>query len=215
MVAGAVRTEPEALPSNVADSKRLTPDKREEIAARLCEDDRVETATAAISVERIDDPATDMNTLTVAAQAEALARLARDGDTAVVDAGDVNETRFGRRVADAVREVNGWEEGDRADAEQSGIDVTAEHGADDTHAIVAAASVLAKVERDRRMAEIGERHERPVGSGYPSDTTTREFLEAYVAEYGDLPECTRRSWSTAEDLLADAEQSGLGEFRSD
>lgn len=204
MIAGAVRADPDAIPQTVADSKRLTADRREKLAAEMAADDRIETATAAITTDRIDDPETDMNSLTVAGQVEALATLASEADDVVVDAGDVSESRFGRRVTDGITTANGWD-GDR-------FDVTAEHGADDEYAIVAAASIVAKVERDRQMAEIDSVHDRAVGSGYPSDETTRNFLAAYVAEHGTLPDCTRRSWSTAEDVLTAQEQAGFDDF---
>lgn len=204
MVAGAVRADPEDLPETVADSKRLTAEQRETLAAEIESDPEIETATARITTERIDAPETDMNSLTVAGQVEALAGLATETDTVVVDAGDVSESRFARRVADGVVTANDWD-GDR-------FDVTAEHGADDEYAVVAAASIVAKVERDRRMAEIDAVHDRAVGSGYPSDGTTRQFLSAYVAEHGELPDCTRRSWATAEDVLAAQEQAGFDDF---
>jgi len=51
-----------------------------------------------------------------------------------------------------------------------------------------------------------------VGSGYPSDPTTRAFLAGYVEEHGELPDCARTSWSTCDDVLAAARQSTLGEF---
>lgn len=196
MVAGAVRAPPAAIPTAVDDSKRLSADRREELAARLADDDRIETAVAVVGVTEIDDPATDMNGLTVAAQVRALSKLARPGDTAVVDAGDTSEDRFGRRVADGLTDVS----------------VRAEHGADETHPVVAAASVVAKVERDRRMAAVADRHDRPVGSGYPSDETTRSFLADYVDREGELPPSARETWQTAADVLDAAAQSGLAEF---
>lgn len=211
MVSGAVRADPDAIPDAVDDSKRLTPARREELDTALRDDDRVEVAVAHVTVDRIDDPATDMNTLTVAGQAEALAQLARDGDRVVVDAGDVNESRFGTRVADAVaaETARDGESGCR-------LDVTAEHGADESYPVVAAASVVAKVERDRVVADLDARYRNRgydgVGSGYPSDPNTRAFLTAYVDREGDLPACARRSWSTCDDLLAAAEQSALDEF---
>lgn len=204
MIAGAVRADPGDLPEAVADSKRLTAQQRESLAAEMESDLKIETATAAISTDRIDAPETDMNSLTVAGQVEALASLATETDTVVVDAGDVSESRFARRVAEGVTAANDWAD--------DTLDVTAEHGADDEYAVVAAASIVAKVERDRRMAEIDAVHDRAVGSGYPSDGTTREFLAAYVAEHGELPDCTRRSWATAEDVLAAQEQAGFDEF---
>jgi ribonuclease HII len=63
---------------------------------------------------------------------------------------------------------------------------------------VAAASILAKTERDRCFAEIRARYEPrfgPVqGEGYPNRATAR-FLAAYLAVHTTLPPETRRSWS--------------------
>ncbi|WP_348607447.1 ribonuclease HII [Halobaculum rarum] len=217
MVAGAVRADPAAIPEDVDDSKRLSPARREELDAVLRDDERVAVAVAVVSVDRIDDPATDMNSLTVAGQAEALAGVARDGDRAVVDAGDVSESRFANRVGDAVAAGNGVDDGgDSTDGDGQSVDVTAEHGADESYPVVAAASVIAKVKRDRIVAELDaayrERGYDGIGSGYPSDPITREFLREYVSREGDLPECARTSWSTCDDVLAASEQSALEEF---
>jgi len=51
-----------------------------------------------------------------------------------------------------------------------------------------------------------------VGSGYPSDPTTRDFLREYVTEHDSLPDCARASWQTSQDALAAAEQSSLSDF---
>jgi len=200
LIAGAVRADPADLPAGLGDSKKLTAPRREELAAELRDRPEILVATAAVSPERIDAPEADMNGLGVAAQAEAVAAVARDGDDVVADAADTDGSRFGRRLRDAVTE-RGPE-----------IAVTAEHGADEAYAVVSAASIVAKVERDRRMAEIDDEYDRPVGSGYPSDPTTRAFLAGYVEEHGELPACARATWATCEDVLASAEQSGLSEF---
>ena len=200
MVAGAVRADPADLPPGLADSKKLSPARREELAEKVREHPEIRVATAAIQPPRIDAPETDMNSLGVEAQAEAVAAIAKPGDDVVADAADTDESRFGRRLRDAV------------EAAGTAVDVTAEHGADETHAVVSAASVVAKVERDRLLADIDAEYDREVGSGYPSDSTTREFLADYVEEHGDLPTCARRTWSTCEDVLAAAEQSGLSDF---
>ena len=202
MVAAAVRTSPSRLPDGVDDSKRLTRSKRESIAAVLDDHEAVAVGVAVVPTDRIDDPETDMNSLTVAAQAEAVAAVARDGDTTVVDAGDVDAARFGRRVRSGVGSAG------------PSIDVHAEHGADAAYPLVAAASVVAKVERDARIDTLSDEYpdHGPLGSGYPSDPKTRAFLRRYVGDTGELPDCTRTSWSTADDVLAAAEQSSLSEF---
>ena len=207
MVVAAVRAAPADLPAGVADSKRLSPARREDLAAALREAADVDVGVAVVSVARIDDPETDMNSLTVSGHAEAVAGVARDGDgngdadIVVADAGDVSEARFGRRVREEV------------EARGADVDVTAEHGADDAHPVVSAASVVAKVERDRRVASLAEDYPGyDVGSGYPSDPTTRAFLREYVRANGALPDCARASWSTCDDVLTAAEQSALDDF---
>jgi ribonuclease HII len=195
MFAAAVRAPPEAIPDGVDDSKRLSPARREALAAELRADDRVGIGVCEIPVSRIDG-GEDMNTLTVAAQAEAVAAVARDGDGGILDAGDTSTERFARRVTERV---------------PADVDLRAEHGADGTYLLVSAASVLAKVARDAHVADLAETY-GDVGSGYPSDPTTREFLRGYVEAHDDLPACARRSWSTSENAFAAVEQSALGEF---
>jgi len=195
MFAAAVRVDPASLPADVDDSKALDPDRREELAGVIRE---VATAAAVVEipVERIDDPGTDMNGLTVESHARALSAVVEDGDEDDVDAGDTNAVRFERNVADAVG---------------ADVDLRGEHGADETYPVVGAASILAKSAREAHVADLAAEY-GSVGSGYPSDPTTREFLRAYVADHDTLPACARRSWQTSTDVLAAAEQSSLSEF---
>jgi len=194
MFAAAVRADPADLPDGVGDSKGILAERRADLEASIREVAAV--AVAEVPVARIDDPETDMNTLTVDAHGRALAGVARDGLAGTVDAGDTDADRFGRRVAD------------RVDAD---LALDAAHGADEDDPLVGAASIVAKEAREAHVetlrGEFGA-----VGSGYPSDPTTRDFLAEYVESNGDLPPCARSSWSTCEDVLAAAEQATLGEF---
>lgn len=194
MFAAAVRAPAEALPDGIDDSKRLADERREELAARLRADDRVAVGVAEITPARIDDG--NMNDLTVAAHAEALSAVVEAGDAGLCDAGDVDAARFAARVAE------------RVDAD---VGITAEHGADGADDLVGAASILAKSARERHVAALREEF-GAVGSGYPSDPTTREFLREHVGSTGELPACARASWSTCDDVLAAAEQAALGDF---
>ncbi|MCD6083220.1 ribonuclease HII, partial [Candidatus Aerophobetes bacterium] len=65
--------------------------------------------------------------------------------------------------------------------------------------VVGAASILAKVERDRRIAQL-ERRYGSFGSGYPSDKRTIDFLRECFRRYGDFPPIVRRRWKTVERL---------------
>jgi ribonuclease HII len=76
--------------------------------------------------------------------------------------------------------------------------LAARDGADASHACVAAASILAKVERDTRFHEIVARHEAELGpvrgGGYPNKET-ESFLRAYYDRFGQLPSDVRSCWS--------------------
>ena len=218
MFAAAVRVGPGALPDGVVDSKKLSPSRREELAAAI-RDCATATAVVEVPVERIDDPDTDMNGLTVTAHADALAAVTGDespdqtdefaketdqrgeesGVTVYLDAADTNAVRFEHRVG---KQLDG------------SLDLRAEHAADETYPVVAAASILAKVTRDAHVADLAATY-GDVGSGYPGDPTTREFLYEFVGEQNRLPDCARTSWQTSRDVLAEQGQAALSDFERD
>lgn len=219
MAAAAVLADPASLPTDVDDSKRVAPARRESMAATLDADADVAVGVAFVEPAEIDRPDSDMNTLTVRGQARAVraalsTSLAADVDEpvrVVADAGDTSEERFARRLRESVAA-----DSDRSPDADSlpTVEVTAAHGADGDDPVVGAASVVAKTARDDRMADVDAASPDydDVGSGYPSDPSTRRFLAAYVADHGALPDCARTSWATCEDVLAAAEQSALDEF---
>lgn len=196
MFAAAVRTpEREILPAGIQDSKALSPTRREELADALRADPRIQITTTEITPRLIDDPGTDMNTLTVEAHAEVIEALADESVHVTADASDVDADRFARRIQRRI----------------PGVAIDAIHEADTYDIVVGAASIVAKVERDAHIERLSERY-GDIGSGYPNDPTTRAFLERYGAENGTLPPCARSTWATSNDLLEALEQSALDEF---
>ncbi|BDZ70390.1 ribonuclease HII [Methanobacterium petrolearium] len=79
------------------------------------------------------------------------------------------------------------------------VKVVAEHKADDRYPIVSAASIIAKVERDRAIQDIRKECKADIGSGYPSDPKTIKFLKTLSP--GELPDFVRRSWATVEKII--------------
>lgn len=67
--------------------------------------------------------------------------------------------------------------------------------ADSRFTVVSAASILAKVARDRSVSNIRRTH--PVGSGYPSDPRVAECVGRIYRATGSFPDFARRSWYTA------------------
>jgi ribonuclease HII len=78
--------------------------------------------------------------------------------------------------------------------------------AEEHHAAVAAASVIAKVLRDQRFHEIRKQYEDelgPIAGGGYANAHTRRWIRAYVERYGKLPAETRLTWPHpyVEDLI--------------
>lgn len=81
--------------------------------------------------------------------------------------------------------------------------IIAEHKADSKYVVVGAASIIAKTGRDAEISQIQKKYESygDIGSGYPADARTMDFLKKYLAEHKNLPPEARKSWATAENLL--------------
>jgi len=89
--------------------------------------------------------------------------------------------------------------------------IIAECGADDKYPIVSAASILAKVDRDDAVSSLKHLY-GDVGSGYPSDPTTKTFLRNWLNDHDDFPKIVRKTWETAEVLLGGKKQKKLGDY---
>ncbi len=120
-------------------------------------------------------------------EALSMARLIEslDAEIVYVDASDVNVDRFKRDILEAL---------------QRRVKIVSVHHADRIYPIVSAASIIAKVNRDREVLELSQKF-GDVGSGYPADDKTIKFLEHWIKEYGDLPPFARKSWKTTKKLL--------------
>lgn len=86
---------------------------------------------------------------------------------------------------------------ERADAQSFAL--VAENKADVTYTIVGAASILAKVSRDRAIERLREEY-GDFGWGYPSEPKTRVFLKEFYERTGRFPACARAKWRTLRDL---------------
>ena len=108
-----------------------------------------------------------------------------------LDACDVNEQRFGDNIS---ARLNNWPWGD--------WEITSEHGADATHLVVGAASIIAKQVRDSFIENLKQEETIQFGSGYPSDPYTRKILPELVE--GDTPHhMLRWKWKTTQNAWQD------------
>ncbi|MDO9539699.1 MAG: ribonuclease HII [Methanocalculus sp.] len=178
----------------IRDSKQLSPRRREEIYTILIS--ACEYHVVYISPEEIDSslPVESLNLVVARAHAACVAALSPR--TAYLDACDVNAARFADTVLHLLK---------------TPCEIIAEHRADNSYMIVGAASIIAKVLRDRSIQELREEY-GDIGSGYPSDKKTVQFLKDYIREYAAPPPCARKSWKTVSGLLSAQNQSSLFDF---
>lgn len=183
---------------NVRDSKKLSPQRREALAPEIEKLARWELVV--IPAERIDEMRAEMSLNDFEAKlfADVIGKLRPE--TAYVDAADVDEIEFKRCVQRELPFV---------------VEIVSQHNADELFPVVSAASILAKVCRDREMREIEQSLGLPIGSGYASDPDTISFLERWIRETGTLPPHTRASWDTARRLLAESRIRKLDDFGGD
>lgn len=93
----------------------------------------------------------------------------------------------------------------------SNLEIHCEHKADVNHVSVSAASILAKIVREKEMTLIKEKYGNEVGSGYCSDKKTYKFLEENLHKYKS-DGLFRQTWATWRTACAKAQQKKLNEF---
>ncbi|KAA0002121.1 MAG: ribonuclease HII [Thermoplasmata archaeon] len=182
--------------AGVRDSKKLSPGKREQIAAFIKKSFYCETTV--IEAQDIDALRKTMTINQLEAYAFAHIASIRRADVYYIDAASANEEAFKSEVQKHM---------------EYECTIICKHGADSTYAIVSAASIIAKVERDRRIADIARTLEKklgmPLGSGYPSDEKTIRFIKEWMKRFGDLPPYIRKSWKTVKNIENDLRQGKL------
>jgi len=84
-----------------------------------------------------------------------------------------------------------------------------EHKADMNYPIVAAASIIAKVERDRAVQKIKDEVGFEFGSGYIADEITKAFLDKNPQA---VDQYMRKSWAPYKKIQEKNQQATLGDF---
>ncbi|MHB8566560.1 MAG: ribonuclease HII [Nitrososphaerales archaeon] len=188
----------------VKDSKLLSP-KRRSILYK-----EIKKVASIVAYERIEPGAIDsvvlngeklyrLNYLEAKFMARVLLKL--KFDLAYVDCCDTNQSRFGDLIADLLVEQRVYSTRKKRSAFKLGErnpireKIRSEHHADRNYPVVSAASIIAKVTRDRAITRLHRKH-GTFGSGYPADPETLAFLKKFIANSKTLPSFTRLSWAT-------------------
>lgn len=184
----------------VADSKKLTPKKREQLAAQI-KKYADSFFILEVSPSQIDElrKIMSMNEIMVVCFSKVLEHL--KPDVVFVDAADVKAERFAYNLRRQYAKTS------PAHAEK--IEIICEHQADTVYPVVSAASIIAKVRRDELIEELKQEW-GDFGSGYPSDPKTKEFLLKWGKEHsGEFPSIVRQSWQTVVNIREELRKGEL------
>ncbi len=178
------------------DSKLLTPRQREhlEVKIKAVVKDFVLIKISAQQIDELRAQKKNLNRI----EAEKMAEIIRvfSPDTAVVDAPQVSTGKFRDYLLALAK---------------NHTKIIAENYADKNWPVVSAASILAKVERDREIEQIKKIVGTDFGVGYPHDSRTIEFVKKCLKEKKHL-EWIRHSWETVRELKGKKKQKGLSDF---
>ena len=165
----------------VRDSKKLSPVARERLYKKIIEvvDDY---HVIRISPRIIDKSVSNhsLNHLEAKYMAKVISKLSPS--TAFVDSCDVNSKRFGKEISNLTLNTK----------------IRSYHHADSKFITVSAASILAKVSRDRAITRLSKKYD--IGSGYPSDPKTKVFVKKSIRRNQNLT-FLRKSWKPVKILM--------------
>jgi len=166
----------------VKDSKQLSPNAREMLYKKIITivDDYY---VARISPKIIDQSVrkNQLNHLEAKYMAKVISKLRPD--SSYVDSCDVNPARFGKEISKLANSGK----------------IYSRHHADSRFVIVSAASIVAKVNRDRAIEKLRQKHD--LGSGYPSDSKTMKFIKKWMLDHHEIPKFVRKSWKPVKIMM--------------
>jgi ribonuclease HII len=175
---------PKLVDLGVKDSKLLSPQKRETLAQQIKELALIHHTVwlSPAEIDRVVESKRKLHKLNrLEAQAMAKVISILKPDVVYVDASDVLADRFAEHIAENL---------------EFSPKIVSEHKADVKYPVVSAASIIAKVERDKAICQLQKKHGN-IGCGYPSDPNTIKFLENWINKFGSYPDFVRKSWKTA------------------
>lgn len=180
----------------VKDSKQLSPVRREEIAEKLRKVGKhLLIRITAEELTELMNKGISLNEIEAMKIGEALGEL--QGDLArrkhefgkvFVDSPDPIPSKFERRIRKYFR-VPGADK----------VKIFCDNKAENKYPTVAAASILAKVDRDAELEKIKKKLGVDFGSGYPSDERTAKYVREHHAD-PELQPFLRHKWETVKRL---------------
>ncbi|MFH0962052.1 MAG: ribonuclease HII [archaeon] len=178
---------PELVSAGARDSKLLSERRREEVLGRLGKIGSWRKLV--ISAAELDARGGSLNTFEISKIAELI--NASSAGKVYIDSIEANGERLAGKVSALLKRK---------------VELVAKPKADRDYPVVSAASIVAKVTREREIAELKKEYGE-FGSGYPSDERTISYLKDFVRRNGFPPAIARRTWATTENIIKGLEES--------
>ncbi len=180
----------------VKDSKQLTPWQREKKFGELKEAGKWDLKIS--SAQEIDARQVSFNQFECGKMAELINEGPEEIGHVYIDSIEADGRRFASKLKALLKRK---------------VAITAEPKGDVKFTVCSAASIVAKVTRDREIAKLREKY-GDFGSGYPSDPKTIGFLEEWALKSEFPPVIVRKTWSTTDRLFGkeSGKQKKLGQF---
>jgi len=177
----------------VNDSKKLTDNKRfelKEVIEGIVESFKV-VKTEAEDIDSSINSGVNLNTLEAIKCADIINSLntGKEKIKVIVDCPSVNTSAWKKTLMSYIKN-------------NENLDISCEHKADANHISVSAASILAKCAREEEVAKLKKEFSEygDIGSGYPSDPYTKEFLKKQGDKLKDSG-LFRKTWATWKTLF--------------
>jgi len=180
----------------VKDSKMLTPLQRERLFP-LIKKIAKDYVALKVSAKEIDETRKIKNLNIIEAERMAQIIKTMGADIAYVDAPQVSTEKFKMVLLNMAK---------------NHTEIISENHADVKYPVVSAASIIAKVERDREVERIKKEVGFDFGVGYSHDKRSIEFVKKSLKD-GKHLEHIRHSWSTVDGIKSKKEQKSLKEYK--
>ncbi len=185
----------------VRDSKQITP-KRREFLEKTIKEEAISFEVEILNPKEIDsnlEAGINLNELEAIMVSKIINKInavrEKEKIRVILDCPSVNRTQWSDSVKLKIENL-------------SNLEIVCEHKADRDYISVAAASILAKQERERQIDLIRKKYDEDLGSGYPSDPKTVSFLGKNAKLLADKG-IFRKSWKTWQKATADLGQMKL------
>lgn len=177
----------------ITDSKKLTVKKRELLYSKIL-NSAVSVFVCKIKPKTIDKYVNHKKLNVLESRFMSIIVDSLNADKIIIDACDIRPDRFKQSIIKNLTNES--------------VKIYCFHKADADNMIVSAASIIAKVTRDREIKKIEKILCKNIGSGYPSDPSTKLFLKNHLFDNGNK-KYIRLSWSPVKNIINGCAQTKL------